>query len=34
MRGFLVGGVLLPKGNEEYVRTFNILAQILVDYYF
>jgi hypothetical protein len=34
MRGFLAGGVLLMKSNKEYVLTFNILAQILVDYHF
>jgi hypothetical protein len=34
MRGFLAGGVLLLKGNTEYLLTFNILAQILVDYHF
>jgi hypothetical protein len=34
MKGFVAGGVLLLKSNEEYVLTFNILAQILVDYYF
>jgi hypothetical protein len=34
MRGFLAGGVLLLKSNKEYVLTFNILAQILVDYHF
>jgi hypothetical protein len=33
MRGFLVGGVLLLKSNKEYVLTFNILAQILVNYH-
>jgi hypothetical protein len=31
MKGFLAGSVLLLKSNEEYVLTFNILAQILVD---
>jgi hypothetical protein len=30
MRGFLAGGVLLLKSNQEYVLTFNILAQILL----
>jgi hypothetical protein len=30
----LVGGVLLLKSNKEYVLTFNILAQIIVDYHF
>jgi hypothetical protein len=34
MNGFMAGGVLLPKGNKEYVLTFIILPQILVDYYF
>jgi hypothetical protein len=34
MRGFLVGGVLLLKSNKEYVLTFIILAQVLVDYHF
>jgi hypothetical protein len=34
MIGFLAGGVLLLKSNKEYVLTFNILAQILVDYSF
>jgi hypothetical protein len=31
MRGFLASGVLLLKSNKEYVLTFNILAQVLVD---
>jgi hypothetical protein len=30
----MVGGVLLLKSDEEYVFTFKILAQILVDYHF
>jgi hypothetical protein len=30
----LAYGVLLLKGNKEYVLTFNILAQVLVDYNF
>jgi hypothetical protein len=34
MRGFLTGDVLLLKSNKEYVLTFNILAQFLVDYHF
>jgi hypothetical protein len=34
MKGFMAGGVLLLKGNKEYVITFNILAQVLVDYHF
>jgi hypothetical protein len=34
MRGVLAGGVLLLKGNKEYVLTFIILAQVLVDYHF
>jgi hypothetical protein len=34
MRGFLAGGVLLLKSNKEHALTFNILAQILVDYHF
>jgi hypothetical protein len=34
MRGFLAGGVLLLKGNKEYVLTFKILAQIVIDYHF
>jgi hypothetical protein len=34
MKGFLDGGVLLLKTNKECVLTFNILAQILVDYSF
>jgi hypothetical protein len=34
MKGFMAGGVLLLKGNKEYVLTFNILAQVLVDYPF
>jgi hypothetical protein len=34
MRSFLAGGVLMRKSNKEYVLTFNILAQILVDYSF
>jgi hypothetical protein len=33
MRGVLAGGVLLLKSNKEYVFTFNILAQIPVDYH-
>jgi hypothetical protein len=33
MRGFLAGGVLLLKSNKEYVLTFIILAQVLVDYH-
>jgi hypothetical protein len=34
MKGFMAGGVLLLKSNKEYVLTFNILAQVLVDYHF
>jgi hypothetical protein len=34
MKGFMAGGVPLLKGNKEYVLTFNILAQVLVDYHF
>jgi hypothetical protein len=34
MKGFLATGVLLLKRNKEYVLTFKILAQILVDYSF
>jgi hypothetical protein len=34
MRGFMAGGVLLLKSNKEYVLTFNILAQVPVDYHF
>jgi hypothetical protein len=34
MRGFLAGGVLLLKSNKEYVLTFIILAQVLIDYHF
>jgi hypothetical protein len=34
MKGFMVGGVLLLKSNKEYVLTFIILAQVLVDYPF
>jgi hypothetical protein len=34
MRGFLAGGVLLLKSINEYVLTFNPLAQVLVDYHF
>jgi hypothetical protein len=34
MKDFLASGVLLLKSNKEYVLTFNILAQILVDYSF
>jgi hypothetical protein len=31
MKGFFADGVLLLKRNKEYVLTFNILAQNLVD---
>jgi hypothetical protein len=34
MKGFLASGVVLLKSNKEYVLTFNILAQVLVDYIF
>jgi hypothetical protein len=34
MKGFFASGVLLGKSNKEYVLTFKILAQILVDYSF
>jgi hypothetical protein len=34
MKGFLASGVLLLKSNKEYVLTFKILAQVLVDYSF
>jgi hypothetical protein len=34
MRGFLAGEVLLLKSNKECALTFNILAQVVVDYYF
>jgi hypothetical protein len=34
MKGFLAGGVLLLKSDKECVFTFNILAQIVVDYHF
>jgi hypothetical protein len=30
----MVGVVLLLKSNKEYALTFNILAQILVDYHY
>jgi hypothetical protein len=30
----MAGGVLLLKSDKEYVFTFNILAQVLVDYHF
>jgi hypothetical protein len=30
----MAGGILLLKSNKEYVLTFNILAQVLVDYHF
>jgi hypothetical protein len=30
----MAGGVLLLKSNKEYVPTFNILAQVLVDYHY
>jgi hypothetical protein len=33
MRGFLAGGVLLLESNREHVPTFNILAEVLVDYH-
>jgi hypothetical protein len=34
MGGFLAGGAVLLKSNKEYVLTFIILAQLLVDYQF
>jgi hypothetical protein len=34
MKGFLASGVLLLKSNKEYVLTFKISAQILIDYSF
>jgi hypothetical protein len=34
MKGFMAGGFILLKNNKEYVLTFNILAQVLVDYNF
>jgi hypothetical protein len=34
MKGFLATGFLLLKSNKEYVFTFKILAQVLVDYFF
>jgi hypothetical protein len=34
MNGFMASGVLLLKSNKEFVLTFKILAQILVDYSF
>jgi hypothetical protein len=34
MKGFLASEGFLPKSNKEYVLTFNILAQVLVDYSF
>jgi hypothetical protein len=30
----MAGGVLLLKSSKGYVLTFNILAQVLVDYHF
>jgi hypothetical protein len=30
----MAGEVLLLKSNKEYVLTFNILAQVLIDYHF
>jgi hypothetical protein len=30
----MTGRVPLLKSNKEYVLTFNILAQVLVDYHF
>jgi hypothetical protein len=34
MKGVLASGVLLLKSNKDYVLTFKILPQILVDYSF
>jgi hypothetical protein len=34
MKGFLASGILLLKRNKEYILTFKILAQVLVDYSF
>jgi hypothetical protein len=34
MNGSMASGVLLLKSNKEFVLTFKILAQILVDYSF
>jgi hypothetical protein len=34
MRGFWLVEFLLLKSNKEYVLTFIILAQVLVDYHF
>jgi hypothetical protein len=34
MIGFLATGFLLLKSNKEYVLTFKILAQVLVDLFF
>jgi hypothetical protein len=34
MRGFWQVEFLLLKSNKEYVLTFIILAQVLVDYHF
>jgi hypothetical protein len=34
MKGFSPVEFLLLKRNKEYVLTFNILAQVLVDYHF
>jgi hypothetical protein len=34
MKGFWLVEFLLLKRNKEYVLTFNILAQVLVDYHF
>jgi hypothetical protein len=30
----MAGGVPLLKSNKEYVLTFNLLAQVLVDYHY
>jgi hypothetical protein len=34
MKGFMAGGVPFAQKHQEYVFTFNILAQVLVDYHF
>jgi hypothetical protein len=34
MKGFMAGGVPFAEKQQEYVLTFNISAQVLVDYPF
>jgi hypothetical protein len=33
MKGFMAGGFPFVESIKEYVLTFNILAQVLVDYH-